>query len=96
MNGAPAARLRAAWVRAAGQSWLTGTPWTRWVAAAAARAYLKAEDERRTRERIEMLNVDADTLLSRDRSNEKVATRSEQKARQIRDEHETRVRVFGW
>ena len=61
-----------------------------------ARAYLKAEDERRTRERIEMLNVDADTLLSRDRSNEQVATRAEQKARRIRDEHDKRVQVFGW
>ena len=63
---------------------------------AAARAYLKAEDERRTRERIERLNVDAETMLARDRTNEQVATRAEQKARQIRDEHEKRVRVFGW
>ena len=61
-----------------------------------ARAYLKAEDERRTRERIERLNVDAETMLARDRTNKQVATRAEQKARQIRNEHETRVRVFGW
>jgi hypothetical protein len=61
-----------------------------------ARAHLKAEDERRTRERIEMLNVDADTMLARDRTNESVAMRAEQKARQIRDEHEKRVRTFGW